>query len=193
MIALRKPLILASVSARRQELLSLIGVKYTIMPSLAKEAFTQTDPQKLVLSLAEQKASDVADRTIEDALVLGADTLVVQGPRILGKPKDFEDAVAMLQLLQGKKHTVYTGICAIDARSGRKEYHVEATQVEICPLTDAQIRAYIATGEPMDKAGAYAVQGLFAVYIKGIIGCYYNVMGLPLHATKELLERFNKI
>lgn len=141
-----------------------------------------TKPTEAVMMLAEQKAEAVAKQLMgQDALVIGADTVVVLDDRILGKPRDEAEAVNMLTSLQGRRHEVLSGICVIDVQGHRRLSDFGRTTVQVQPMTPAQIEAYVQTKEPVDKAGAYAIQGKFARYIERIEGCYYNVMGLPLN------------
>ena len=184
-----KRLILASNSPRRRELLEQIGVEFEVIPSNAEEKVTKQEPSEVVEELSRQKAEDVA-AAVEDGIVLGADTVVCQDGQIMGKPKDEADAKQMLQKLQGEEHSVYTGVTILVKENGAVQ-HVQTfsqeTKVYVYEMTDEEIDRYIATGEPMDKAGAYAIQGFFAQYIKGIVGDYYNVVGLPLaHLMKEM-------
>jgi septum formation protein len=176
------PIILASQSPRRRELLTQIGVTFSIQTASGDEITTQTEPSAVVTELAAQKASEVALSVQAPALIIGADTVVAQNGRIMGKPADEEDAFRMLTSLQGKTHTVYTGVCVICKEADKQTSFsfAEATQVTMYPMSEQQIHAYIATGEPMDKAGAYGIQGRCAAYIQGICGDYNNVVGLPV-------------
>ena len=184
-----RKIILASASPRRKELLEQIGLEFSIMPSYAKETYKETRPDKIVEELSALKAIDVADRLDDSYIVIGADTIVVADEKILGKPKDEKDAFLMLESLQGKTHQVYSGVTLVVSHGDKKiikRFH-EKTEVAVAEMTKEQIKAYVATGEPMDKAGAYAIQGFFAPYIKGLVGDYYNVVGLPLaHLMKEM-------
>ena len=174
-------IILASASPRRKELLTLAGIEYEVVVSQCEENLpADITPDKAVEELARQKAEDVFSRH-DDAMIIAADTVVALGNTILGKPKDEEDAFNMLSSLSGKCHTVYTGVC-IKTKCKTDIFHV-ATQVEFYELSDKEIKDYIATGEPMDKAGAYGIQGKGFVLVKGIQGDYFNVVGLPLAAT----------
>ena len=174
-------IILASASPRRKELLTLAGFEYEVIVSQCEEILPDgITPDKAVEELASQKAEDVFSRN-SDAMIIAADTVVAMGNTILGKPKDEEDAFRMLSSLSGKTHTVYTGVC-IKSKDKTDIFHV-ATQVEFYPLSDKEIKDYIATGEPMDKAGAYGIQGKGFVLVKGIHGDYFNVVGLPLAET----------
>lgn len=186
--------ILASASPRRQELLTQIGINFDVCPSNCEEIITCEEPEDIVKELALQKAADVADRTIgEDVLVIGADTIVVCEGEILGKPKNEADAMRMLHKLMGKTHEVYTGVALISRRGGSEQLIVfaEKTEVDVCTLKTDELKYYVESGEPMDKAGAYGIQGKFAKFITGIRGDYYNVVGLPVcrlyHEMKLLL------
>lgn len=178
-------LILASASPRRKELLEQVGIRVAVMPSGAEENIRETDPEKLVQALSELKCRDVAAQ-VRNGVVLGADTVVAADGSILGKPKDETDAERMLERLSGKRHQVYTGVTMIRVSEGtfvRSVTFSEKTDVFVVPMETDEIRSYIATGEPMDKAGAYGIQGAFAKYIGRIEGDYFNVVGLPLAAV----------
>lgn len=179
---MRKKIILASASPRRRELLEKMGLEFEVAPSAGEEIVTKTRPEEVVTELATQKASEVAARYGDGTLIIGADTIVVKDGAILGKPKDEADAVRMLTLLAGSVHQVYTGVCLIEKEDGKTSARTfyEATDVEFYPMSEAEIAAYAASGEPLDKAGAYGIQGTCAVYIKGIRGDYNNVVGLPV-------------
>lgn len=178
-------LILASGSPRRKELLSLITDEFEIVVSGCDEFVPEGTPAKEVPAiLAEQKALAVAKLRPEDT-VIGSDTVVVLNDEIFGKPKDKDHAHAMLRALSGRKHFVYTGVAV--AENGKVRSFVEETEVEFYELSDETIDDYIATGEPMDKAGAYGIQGKGSVLIKGITGDYFNVMGLPVAKTARFL------
>lgn len=188
-------LILASGSPRRKELLEQVGLEFEICPAKGEEVITGSCPSDVVMSLSKQKAEEVASNIIAyneahedivtktDIMVLGADTVVAFEGRILGKPKDEEDAKAMLRMLQGKTHSVYTGVTLVfmsaDGKTGEKCFF-EETEVSMYPMTEEDIHSYVMTLEPMDKAGAYAIQGKCAIHIKGIHGDYNNVVGLPV-------------
>lgn len=175
-----KKLILASASPRRKELLEQMGLTFSICPACGEEHSTCKEPEGVVKELALQKAMEVAGKTGEEALVIGSDTVVAFRGEIMGKPTDGEDAFRMLKELQGNSHMVYTGVAVVDA--GTKEVllnFVDGTEVSMYPMTDEWIREYIRTGEPMDKAGAYAIQGGCALWIRGIRGAYSTVVGFP--------------
>lgn len=183
--------ILASGSPRRKELLELIGVDFKIITSNKEEIITSTNPEEVVKELSLMKAEDVAEGVTGPAIILGADTVVAHGGRILGKPKDAEDAVNMIRSFAGDDHFVYTGVCIIRKEadgSVKKISFAEGTRVTVYPMTEEEIERYVASGEPMDKAGAYAIQGLFAPYIKGIEGDYYNIVGFPIAGIYQKLK-----
>lgn len=181
-------LILASASPRRQELLRQIGCTFRVVVSDAQELSENgLLPEKLAAENARRKAEDVAAKEGSNRPVLGADTVVAVDEMILGKPKDEADAVRMLRLLSGRQHFVFTGIAL--AYRGEVYEDVVRTAVWMDTLSEKEIEAYIATGEPMDKAGAYAVQGRAAKFIPRIDGSFSNVVGLPLHAVKKLAQR----
>ncbi|EST56579.1 septum formation protein Maf [Brevibacillus panacihumi W25] len=185
-----KMLILASSSPRRKELLQTLGLSFSIQSSDVDETTDPgMQPQEIVEELALRKARKIASGLTE-GVVLGSDTIVVLDGEILGKPVDDEDAYRMLHALQGCEHTVYSGIALIDAESGQSEVTHSRTQVRIRPLAPDEIRAYIATREPMDKAGSYAIQGIGATLVEGIEGDYFTVVGLPLRLTASMLSRF---
>lgn len=186
--------ILASASPRRRELLKQIGVTFEVMPAKGEEVITERQPEQVVMELSRQKAEEIASGIQEEhVIILGADTVVVYDGKILGKPKDETDARRMLSMLSGNTHSVYTGVTVIVIRDGESQSHsfYEETKVTMYPMTDAQISAYIRTGEPMDKAGAYGIQGKGAVFIEKIDGDYNNVVGLPLAKIFHKIEEFD--
>lgn len=181
-------LILASASPRRHELLKQIGVRYRVIISDADESgLPGESPTEYVCRVAQSKAEAVARGTGSNLPVLGADTTVVIGGRILGKPRDRSEAAEMLRCLSGQLHQVYSAVVLIDAQ-GNVSSRLSITEVRFAKLSQDWIDAYCATGEPMDKAGAYGVQGYAAHRISEIRGSYSGVMGLPLHETMELLH-----
>jgi septum formation protein len=181
-------LILASASPRRQELLKSAGVPLEVIPSNTEEEFFPGEkPEKYVVRLAREKAGEVA-KNYPDRWILAADTVVVVDNRVLGKPKDAREAGKMLRLLSGREHRVTTGYCLLHLSiSKRKEGHV-TSRVRFKHLSSEEIRWYIATREPFDKAGGYAIQGKGAFMIKGVSGSYTNVVGLPLCEVIEALR-----
>ncbi|MCR2048867.1 Maf family protein [Acetatifactor muris] len=182
-------IILASASPRRRELLTQIGIDFEVRISHMEEKTSVSEPALMVEELARQKAEAVLtseEDTGEDVLVIGADTVVALEGNILGKPVDEAQASEMLRGLSGKSHEVYTGVALLFRKGGREEriiqrrvFH-EVTRVNFYPLTEAEITAYVAAGESMDKAGAYGIQGIFARYVRSIEGDYNNVVGLPV-------------
>ena len=186
-------MILASASPRRRELLALICPEFEIVPSEFDETHLSADlpPEEYVTASASRKACAVA-RDAENAIVIGADTIVVVGDEILGKPSDDEDARRMLRAIGGRTHQVCTGVSVISTRNGSQTEKTgfECTDVTVRPLSAEIIDRYVATGEPLDKAGAYAIQGKGAVLIERINGCYFNVVGLPVYLVSRLLEEF---
>ena len=185
-----KKLIIASGSPRRRELLTQIGLTFEVITSDAPEITSATDPGEIVMDLSHQKAQAVQDLLDpkEAAVILGADTIVFSDGQVLGKPADEEAAFAMLKKLAGHTHQVYTGVTLLRGTETHAFY--ACTQVECFPMTDEEIRSYIATGDPMDKAGAYGIQGPFAAYVKGICGDYNNVVGLPVSRVYQELKRY---
>lgn len=176
-------IILASASPRRRELLAQVGITPEVMPSHVEEVVTSTQPDQVVMELSAQKAEDVAAmylNTDRDLVVIGSDTVVAVDGAILGKPHDEVDAVRMISMIQGRTHQVYTGVTMIFGTTGERATFAEKTDVHVYPMTETQIRQYVATREPMDKAGAYGIQGYFAAYIQGISGDYNSVVGLPV-------------
>lgn len=185
-------LILASASPRRRELLEMLHVEnLEIRPAKGEEKpHPELTPDALVIELARCKAAEVAAAWASpEDIVVGADTVVVLDGRVLGKPKNEADAAAMLRALSGRTHTVYTGVAV--ERGGERRLHAERTDVRFRALTDAEIAAYIATGEPMDKAGAYGAQGYASLFVEHLDGDFFNVMGLPLCALGKLLKELD--
>jgi septum formation protein len=180
-------LVLASASPRRSEILDLLGLSYEIRAPLTTESLTDGEsPGTEAERLAREKAAAVPSRPGE--LILAADTLVATGDRVLGKPRDGRDAVRMLMQLQGRRHEVFTGLALL--LNGRAESGVAATSVWFRSLDAAECEEYVASGEPLDKAGAYGIQGLGASIVERIEGEYFNVMGLPVQLLLSLLLRF---
>ena len=197
-------MILASASPRRKELLEQIGAEFVICPAKGEEVITETDPSAVVMELSRQKAEEVAYgvliyneqhadlTTPQDIVVIGADTVVAYENQILGKPKDEEDARRMLTMLSGKTHSVYTGVTFVFIdKEGRTGEHCFFEKTDVCmyPLKEEEIDRYIQSGDPMDKAGSYGIQGRFAIHIKEIRGDYNNVVGLPVARLYQELQK----
>ncbi len=183
-------IVLASASPRRRELLGLAGVPHRVQPSEVEETRAPGEsPAGFAERAALDKARAVARGCPAGAWVLGADTVVVAGDEVLGKPRDREDGRRMLRLLSGRTHQVVTGVALVEAPAGRQAVFCTETAVAFRPLDEAWIEGYLDSGEPMDKAGAYGIQGRGALLVAGIQGSYTNVVGLPLGETVLLLER----
>lgn len=185
-------LVLASASPRRQELAALLGIPYHIVvpPNIDETPLAGEPPDVLVKRLAVEKARSVLSN-VPDGILLGADTIVVCDGEILGKPRDAKHALRMLQRLNGRGHQVYTGVVLLDVVQGvvtRKQSAVVCTQVWFRRVSNEHLRRYVATGEPMDKAGAYGAQGYGSTLIERIEGCYFNVVGLPVSRVCAMLE-----
>lgn len=188
-----KRLILASASPRRRELLGRFGIPFDVIPAKGEEpllpGFT---PEETVKALSAAKAAEIAALTGDpEAIILGSDTVVERNGVILGKPADEEDAFRMLSALSGGVHRVWSGVCV--RQGGKIRTEAECTEVCFRPLSEAEIRAYIATGEPMDKAGSYGYQGLASVFVESIRGDYFNVVGLPLCRLGQMLKEFGVV
>jgi septum formation protein len=181
-----KKLVLASASPRRNELFKLLGLKPLIIPSLVMEPITNDPPYLQVMKHAENKALSISRNMDSHSVVIGADTLVVIDSKVLGKPESKEQAAEFLRLLSGKSHYVYTGITVVYKAHCYKSY--ARSRVQFCVLTEDDIQQYLDTGEPMDKAGAYGIQGYGAQFITKIHGCYFNVMGFPINLFYQLLN-----
>jgi septum formation protein len=188
-------LILASSSPRRQELIRSLGLPYEIISSNADESVDdKLTPAEIVEVLSLRKAQTVCEvirSSDKQGIVIGSDTIVVFEGQILGKPKDGKDSFRMLSALQGNTHQVFSGVACVDSQTGAFQVSHRVTNVTMKSLTDEQIRRYIATGEPQDKAGSYAIQGLGATIVEGIEGDYFNVVGLPLSLLSDLLKAYN--
>lgn len=186
--------VLASQSPRRKKLLQQLGLIFEILPSNSEEDFTSEIPHEIVQQLALEKATDVAPK-VNNALVIGSDTIVVLDGHILGKPVDKEDAFRILSMLSGKQHSVFTGVSFVktDKNGDITDTHsfFEETIVRFSPLSDSEIWAYIHSGSPMDKAGAYGIQDDWgAVFVERIEGDYYNVVGFPLNRFYQEMKSF---
>jgi septum formation protein len=180
------PLVLASASPRRAELLRNAGISFTVEPAHIPE---QPMPDEAPLEYAKRLARDKARAIFErhpDNVVLGADTIVVVDEHLLEKPRDKPDAARMLRLLSGRAHEVITGVCVVAPAFERTD--AEVTEVRFSALSETEIVGYIATGEPMDKAGAYAIQGIASRWVERIDGCYFNVVGLPVPRVSRMIR-----
>ena len=184
-------IILASASPRRKSLLEGAGYRLCVEPADIAETHRDGEsPEAYVQRISREKAECVAARHAgERAVVLAADTAVVHRNEVLGKPADAEQACAMLRSLRGDAHSVFTGVCVIECATGARHGFACETHVHFCDIGERRIAAYVATGEPMDKAGSYGIQGRAASFVSRIEGSYTNVVGLPLCETVELLER----
>ncbi|MHB8128163.1 MAG: Maf family protein [Mobilitalea sp.] len=191
-------IILASESPRRKEIMETMGIPYRVMTGNVEEVAQETVPAELVQALARLKTDAISSKLSmqsdeqTDVIIIGADTMVFYMEHALGKPKDEEDAVRILQMLSNNVHEVYTGVSIIIRNKEGIEDNFSfavSTKVVVQAMTTEQIMSYVATGEPMDKAGAYAIQGKFGIYIKEIVGDYYNVVGFPIAKIYEMLLR----
>ncbi|AQW24688.1 Maf-like protein [Clostridium perfringens] len=185
--------ILASKSPRRFEILEKIVKEFEVVQSNFDENTInfKGDIEKYVKDLSRNKAIEVSKRLNEPSIVIAADTVVFQDGKVLEKPKNEEDAFSMLSSLSGNTHKVYSGICLINTYDDTVVTDCDCTEVRFSELNPRQIRNYINSGEPMDKAGAYGIQGLGGAFVEGIKGCYYNVMGLPLNKLYKALENYD--
>lgn len=193
-ITMQKKLILASSSPRRQELIASLQLPFEIKVSdVNEDTEPGLSPAEVVEQLSSRKAAAVCEMYKEeqrkDGIVIGSDTIVVLEGQVLGKPKDRQDAFRMLSALQGREHRVYTGVACVDLSSGQQLISHQVTLVYMKPLTQTQIERYIDTGEPMDKAGSYGIQGLGATIVERIEGDYFNVVGLPMSLLSDMLQR----
>lgn len=188
----RKRLVLASASPRRADLLRQLGVPFEVVPSGIAETLPPGPVREAVQALALAKARAVAGR-VGLAVVLGADTAVVLAGEVFGKPESPEDARRMLRALRGREHEVITAVALVEAPSGREETAAVVSRVLMREYSEAEIEAYVASGEPFDKAGAYAVQAAAGALVAKVDGCYTNVVGLPLTTTSRLLEAWGII
>ncbi|RMF35768.1 MAG: septum formation inhibitor Maf [Chloroflexi bacterium] len=183
-------LVLASRSPRRRELLALLEVPFQVTPvGIAEDPRPGEPPEEMVRRLAQAKARAAAQRH-RDGLIIGADTIVVLDGAVLGKPRDEEEAVRMLKALRGREHWVHTGLALVEPATGRETGRVVSTKVPMRAYSDEEIARYVASGDPLDKAGAYAIQhsGFRPVVLERLQGCYANVVGLPLCSLVEMLE-----
>ena len=184
-------LILASASPRRKEILASAGLDFEVRPSAIDEApLAGERPEDYARRVARDKALSVAAEATPGSLVLGADTIVVAGGEILGKPRDAADAVRMLRMLSGVSHQVITGVCLVRAPAELVALTHETTAVTFRDLDEEEVTNYVASGEPLDKAGAYGIQGLASKFVTRVEGCYFNVVGLPVALVYDLLKPF---
>jgi len=183
-------LVLASSSPRREELLKRLGLNFTIVPSKINEDIEGLAPDLLVQELARAKAEEVAE-LVEDTVIIAADTVVVNNNGIIGKPEDKNEAREMLKCLQGKCHTVFSGIAVLSTEEGRSLVDVDRTEVFLRQMDEQEINEYVDTGEPLDKAGSYGIQGFGGIFVEKINGSYFTVMGLPIHKLALMLKKFN--
>jgi septum formation protein len=182
-------LILASRSPRRQQLLRAAGFQFEVYPSRVEEVPRGGEsPEDFACRAAREKALDVAASSLSGSLVLGADTVVVVDGLLLGKPTGPDDAARMLRMLSGTSHHVVTGVCLVRAPAQIESLTHETTLVNFRNLDEGEIRDYVASGEPLDKAGAYAIQGLASRFVTRIEGCYFNVVGLPIPLVYDMLK-----
>ncbi len=187
--------VLASGSPRRRELLAKVVPDFEIIPAVSEEEATSSEPEDIVKELSFQKASEIFYKLLTDdgdrLVVIGADTVVSYNHEVLGKPRDEEDAARMVGMLAGQEHCVYSGVTCfyLDEGTVRNFSFTECTKVRVNDMTRDEIKSYAHSGEPMDKAGAYGIQGMFAIYIGGIEGDYYNVVGLPIARLYRELKK----
>ncbi|HWR73692.1 MAG TPA: nucleoside triphosphate pyrophosphatase [Nitrospirota bacterium] len=188
---MRKSIILASNSPRRRDLLRQVGIEFTTAPEDVDESrIPGESPEEYAVRVAADKAKAAAERTGE-GVIIAADTIVVLEDRVLGKPSDIQEAERMLEMLSGRMHHVITGLVVLDAGSKRMLSRAADTKVWFRKLAADEIRSYVASGEPLDKAGAYGIQGSGALLVERIEGCYFNVVGLPLSILSEMLKDIN--
>jgi septum formation protein len=194
-MTLSADIVLASASPRRRELLERIGIRFTVAPShIPEEELAGESPEQHVQRLSRDKALEVAGRRdLAGRWFIGSDTIVLRDETILGKPSDIEEATSMLRSLSGREHQVLSGFAVHDRQTNSTLTDVVSTRVRFKELTDTEIAGYIATGEPMDKAGAYAIQGIGVFMVLSIEGSYTNVVGLPLCEVVEVLERLGAL
>lgn len=188
--SISEKIILASASPRRKALFKLIYDKFEVIESnIDEDAVTYDRPRELVLELARRKVYKIAE-TLDEGIIIGADSVVALDGEILGKPKDMEDAQRMLSLLNGRCHTVFTGFSILQLPGGKYVADFEQTRVKFRKLSQWEIQRYIQIGHPLDKAGAYGIQDEAALFVESINGCYYNVMGLPIVSLFKALRPF---
>ncbi len=191
----KKKIVLASASVRRSELLAQIGLEFDVCVSKGPEVTTRFMPDEIVRELSYEKAKEVYNRGNKDAIVIGADTLVWYGEEAMGKPKNVKQCKEMLKLLSGETHEVYTGVTIMwnQYNTTHMLTFYERTRVKVAHISDSEIDEYIATGDPMDKAGGYGIQGYFARFIEGIEGDYNNVVGLPVGRLYQEMKKLELV
>lgn len=188
--------ILASTSPRRKELIASLNIPFDIVPSHVDETIHEhLSPAQIVTELSKRKAEAVyhsldSSSVSQGGIIVGSDTIVVRDAQVLGKPRNVDEAAAMIATLQGRTHTVYTGVACIDSITGETVVDYRSTKVTMKTMTDGEVLAYANSGEGLDKAGGYAIQGLGATLVTGIEGCYFNVVGLPLSLLTDMLKQF---
>ena len=180
-------IVLASTSPRRISLLRQTAMRFTVVTPVEDETSAKPDPKERVMDNALAKARSVLGN-VEKGLIVGADTVVYIDEKILGKPSSEDEARRMMETLSGRVHRVFTGLAVIDAESGREDVSCEETQVHLMKLSDEEISRYVESGESMGKAGAYAIQGLGAVFVDKVVGCFHNVVGLPLSLLWKMIR-----
>lgn len=186
-----KNIVLASKSPRRKELLEMLNFEFEILTKNQEEIYNPNDlPENIVKSLAFQKADSIKDLVSNEKIIIGADTIVYFDGIVLGKPKDKDDAIKMLNMLSGKIHSVYTGVCLMS--KDKNITFFDETKVYFKKIDSKDLKMYVDTLEPMDKAGSYGIQGFAGVFVEKIEGEYFNVMGLPISKLYEELKNFNK-
>lgn len=184
-------IVLASASPRRREILTRIGLSFEVIPAKGEEVVNSSDAAEVVLKLSKDKAVEIAGQCGEDVLVIGADTVVALNNRILGKPKDREEAFNMISSLRNRAHSVYTGVTIVLGEVVRS--FVSETRVYVYDMTDEEIYSYIDSGDCYDKAGGYGIQGLFARYVEKIDGDYLNVVGLPVSRLMQEIKKVEEL
>ncbi len=191
MLKINKPVVLASASPRRYNLLKQIGLNFVVHPSgIDEDSYQASTPEEHVLRLSKDKALEVA-KNYDDAIVISADTIVVLDGEIINKPKDPDEAKQMLRKLSGRTHKVYTGFTILDTKTKKVVSDFEVTDVKFRELSDDEIEEYVASGSPLDKAGAYGIQDDYgAVFVERINGCFYNVVGFPLTKFYLTMKKF---
>ncbi len=182
-------IILASTSPRRQDLFNLLGIDYRQIPAKINEYIYPNEPPEAAVKRLAQAKAEAVEKDVPRGIIIAADTIVVCNELILGKPADDDEAFKYLSLLSGQAHQVMTAICLKEANTGYLDVQVEKTLVYFRHLTPEEIKAYIATKEPFDKAGAYAIQGRGAILVEKIVGCYFNVVGLPITRLYLMLKQ----